>query len=126
MLGRKTNEIDLNALLGQWTQHWAAHDLMHILQSAGVPAAAVQTNKEVIEDPQLAHRGHFIYMDHTELGRHPVQRSEFRLTKAQAEYHWPSPRLGQHTVAVCKEILGMSDDEIASLIEAHILEAEVG
>lgn len=125
MLGRKTNEDDLNALLAAWTQHWLAHDLMRTLQRAGVPAAAVQTNKEVIEDPQLAHRGHFIYMDHSELGRHPVQRSEFRLSKAPAEYHWPAPRLGQHTVEVCKEILGMSDDEIASLIEAHILEVEV-
>jgi crotonobetainyl-CoA:carnitine CoA-transferase CaiB-like acyl-CoA transferase len=125
MLERKSNEDDLNALLGAWTQHWVAHDLMQTLQRAGVPAAAVQTNKEVIEDAQLAHRGHFIYMDHTEVGRHPVQRSEFRLSKAQAEHHWPSPRLGQHTVEVCKEILGMSDEEIASLIEAHVLEVEV-
>ncbi len=125
MLGRKTSEDDLNVLIGAWTQDWVAHDLMRALQTVGVPAAAVQTNKEVIEDPQLAHRGHFIYMDHTELGRHPVQRSEFRLAGAEAEHHWPSPRLGQHTVEVCKDILGMSDDEVAALIEANILEVEV-
>ena len=97
---------------------------MQMLQAAGVPAGVVQINQEVLEDPQLAHRGHFIYMDHTGVGRHPVQRSEFRLSDAQAEHNWPSPRLGQHTIQVCKEILGMSADEITTLIAADILEVE--
>ena len=124
MLARKANEEALNTLIGDWTRSWTSQELMHTMQSAGVPAGAVQTNKEVIEDPQLAHRGHFIYMDHLELGRHPVQRSEFRLNKAHAEHNWPSPRLGQHTVLVCKEILQMSNDEINALIDANVLEVE--
>jgi benzylsuccinate CoA-transferase BbsF subunit len=124
MLARKTNEEALNSLIGNWTSSWTSQELMQTLQVAGVPAGAVLNNKEVIEDRQLAHRGHFIYMDHLELGRHPIQRSEFRLGKAQAEFHWPSPRLGQHTVLVCKEILHMSNEEIASLIEENVLEVE--
>jgi crotonobetainyl-CoA:carnitine CoA-transferase CaiB-like acyl-CoA transferase len=125
VLGRKAHEDELNALISDWTQHWEAHALMRTLQQAGVPAGVVQTNKEVLEDPQLCHRGHFIYMDHPEVGRHPVQRSEFRLSRAPAEHHWPSPTIGQHTVQVCKEILGMSEDEINSLIEEDVLEVGI-
>lgn len=124
MLSRKAHEDALDELISAWTQAWEVASLMHTLQQAGVPAGAVQRNKEVIEDKQLQHRGHFVYMDHPEVGRHPVQRSEFRLSKAAAEHHWPAPNLGQHTVQVCKEILGMSEDEIMTLIEANVLEVD--
>lgn len=126
MLGRKAHEDELDELLGAWTTHWDAETLMNTLQRAGVPAGVVGSNKDVIEDPQLAHRGHFIYMDHPGVGRHPVQRSEFRLSQAEAEFHWPSPNIGQHTVQVCKEMLGMSDDEITTLIEERVLEVDSG
>jgi crotonobetainyl-CoA:carnitine CoA-transferase CaiB-like acyl-CoA transferase len=63
-------------------------------------------------------------MDHPGVGRHPVQRSEFRLSDAQAEFKWAAPTMGQHTVQVCKEILGMEDDEINALIEENVLEID--
>jgi benzylsuccinate CoA-transferase BbsF subunit len=123
--GRKTHEDELDARICDWTKTWEASALMDALQRAGVPAGMVQNTKGLIEDPQLHHREHFIFMDHPELGRHPVQRSEFRLSCAPAEHHWPAPCLGEHTVQVCKEILGMSEDAINALIEEHVLEASL-
>jgi crotonobetainyl-CoA:carnitine CoA-transferase CaiB-like acyl-CoA transferase len=63
-------------------------------------------------------------MEHPGVGRHPVQRSEFRLSKAEAEFKWAAPNMGQHTVQVCKEILGMPDDEIQALSDDHSLEID--
>ena len=54
-------------------------ELMQRCRAPGIPAGVVHSNQGVIEDPQLEHRGHFVYYEHPELGRHPVQRSEFRL-----------------------------------------------
>jgi benzylsuccinate CoA-transferase BbsF subunit len=122
LLGRKAHEDDLDALIGQWTQEWEAYDLMRTLQRAGVPAGVVQTSQDLFEDPQLQHRGHFVFLEHPEVGHHPVQRSEFRLSHAPGEFRSPAPRLGQHTMQVCKEILKMSEDEITALTEAGILE----
>ena len=122
MRGRKAHEEELEARLSEWTRQWDAVLLMQTLQQAGVPAGVVQTNQGVLEDPQLQHRGHFVYMEHAEVGRHPVQRSEFRLSQAPAEHRWPAPRIGQHTVQVCSEILGMSADEIQALIAEDVLE----
>lgn len=124
MFRRKKHEEELDVLISAWTRQHDAFTLMNILQRAGVPAGVVQTNKDLIEDPQLEHRGHFIYMDHPAVGRHPVQRSEFRLSEAEAEFLWPAPNLGQHTVQMCKEILNMSDDEITHLVEDNVLEVD--
>ncbi len=124
LFNRKTNEDALEELIGAWTQSWDAQELMQTLQNAGIPAGAVHKNKDLLADPQLAHRGHFVYMDHPGVGRHPVQRSEFRLSEAQAEHKWAAPLLGQHTVQICKEILGMEDDEINALIEEKVLEVD--
>ena len=121
-LARKAHEEALDALIAEWTRNRDAQELMRTLQAAGVPAGVVQTNRDVIEDPQLAHRGHFVYLDHPEVGRHPVQRSEFHLTAAAPEHRSPAPLLGQHTAQVCRDILGMSDAEIAALMQEGVLE----
>jgi benzylsuccinate CoA-transferase BbsF subunit len=120
--GRKAHEDELDARLSDWTKTWEAPALMAALQGADVPCGVVQTTKDLVEDAQLQHRGHFVYLDHPEVGRHPVQRSEFRLSRAPAEHRWPVPSLGQHTVQVCKEMLGMADDDINALVEEHVLE----
>lgn len=122
LLGRKENEDELDQLIGQWTQGWEAHTLMQRLQQAGVPAGIVESSQDLFEDPQLQHRGHFVFLDHPEMGRHPVQRSEFRLSRAPGRFESPAPLLGQHTVQVCQEILKMDAAEIAALTEAGILE----
>jgi len=124
MSRRKAHEDELDQHISAWTQNWYAYTLMHTLQQAGVPAGVVQTNQDLLADPQLQHRGHFVYMDHSAVGRHPVQRSEFRLSKVAAEHRWSAPRIGQHTVQVCKNILGMSADEIDALIAERVLEVD--
>lgn len=124
MLGRKAHEDELEGLVSEWTRGWDAHALMHRLQAAGVPAGAVQTNDDLFDDPQLRHRGHFVFMEHAELGRHVVQRSEFRLSRAPAEHRWPAPNIGQHTLEVCEQFLGMSRDEIEALVAEKVLEVD--
>ncbi len=126
MFSRKQHEEALDTLLSAWTQQHEAFGLMHTLQQAGVPAGVVQTNQDVIDDPQMQQRGAFVYMDHPDVGYHPVQRSEFRLSNTAAEFHWPAPNLGQHTVQVCKDILSMADEEIARLIADNVLEVDSG
>ena len=121
-LSRKAHEDALDEQVGEWTQGWDAHELMRTLQAAGVPAGVAQTNRDIIEDPQLADRGHFVYLEHPEVGRHPVQRSEFHLSAAAPEHRSPAPLLGQHTAQVCREFLGMSEAEITTLMQEGVLE----
>ena len=122
LLGRKRDEDELEVLLADTTRTWEAEPLMHALQNAGVPAGVVHPNKGVIDDPQLEHRGHIVYYDKAQIGRHPVQRSEFRLSRAAAARNWPTPLIGEHTRQICREVLGMPDAEIEPLIAEGVLE----
>jgi benzylsuccinate CoA-transferase BbsF subunit len=122
LLGRKRHEDELERMLADTTRTWDAQALMDALQGAGIPAGVVHSNKGVIEDPQLAHRGHFVYYEKPDIGRHPVQRSEFRLQRADAARNWPAPLIGEHSRWVCGQILGMPEAEIDALIAEGVLE----
>jgi benzylsuccinate CoA-transferase BbsF subunit len=122
LVGRKRDEDELEARLADATREWDAEKLVQALQAAQVPAGLVHSNQGMLEDPQLAFRGHFVHYDKAEIGHHAVQRSEFRLSRAPAARHWPTPFIGEHTRLVCRDFLGMSEAEIEPLIEQGVLE----
>lgn len=115
---RKGNEDELEAHVTEWTGEHTPEELMPLLQSKGVPAGIVQHSRDVLEDAHLQARGYFEYLDHPETGRSVYDGSPFKLSKTPGKLTTPAPLLGQHNEQVCKEILGMSDEEIAdALIE---------
>ncbi len=122
LLGRKQNEDELEQRIGEWTKDKSAPEVMEILQAAGVPAGAVQTAQDVLEnDPHLKERGYYVYLDHPEAGRTAYDGPAFRLSKTPGYLRSPAPCLGEHTYYVCKEILGMDDEEIADLVAEQVL-----
>jgi benzylsuccinate CoA-transferase BbsF subunit len=119
---RKANEADLDALVSAWTSDKDAYDVMQQCQAAGVATGVVQNCQDLFADPQLEHRGHFVYLDHPEMGVHATDGNCFTLSESPAAYQRPAPLLGQHTHRICREVLGMSDDEIAALESQGVLE----
>ncbi len=84
-----------------------------------VPAGVVENARDMLDnDEHLKARGYYVYLDHPETGRAAYDGPPFRLSKTPGVLRTPAPLLGQHNEQVCKEILGMSDEEIAeALIE---------
>ena len=116
--GRKANEDELEAHVTEWTRGRTAEEAMEVLQSKGIPAGVVQNAKDVLEDEQMKARDYFEYLDHPETGVAAYDGAPFKLSKTPGSLRTPAPVLGQHNEHVCREILGMSDDEIAeALIE---------
>jgi len=56
------------------------------------------------------------------LGRHPAETHAIRFSAMAPALRRPAPCLGEHTDAVLREQLDMSDDEIARLRAAGALE----
>jgi benzylsuccinate CoA-transferase BbsF subunit len=120
--GRKENEDELNELVQQWTVNRPPGEVMNLLQEAGVAAAVVESGEDLVADPQLNHRGTLVILEHPEIGPHIYQTPPYRFSKTPHELTMPAPCLGQHNEYILKEVLGMSDDEVADLLVAGALE----
>ncbi len=95
---------------------------MEELQGRGVPAGVVQSAREMLADEHLKERGYYVYLDHPEAGRTAYDGPPFKLSKTPGRLRSPAPLLGEHTQEVCREILELSDDEIADLLVAGVLQ----
>ena len=86
-----------------------------LLDAAGVPNGPINDIAQVFAEPQVQARGVRIEVEHPVAGRLPMVASPMRFSATPIEHRTPPPRLGEHTDAVLKEILGKSDAEIARL-----------
>ena len=112
----------LDSDLATATPQWVAEELMHRLQARGVPAGVVQSAADVVErDPQLKHRGHWIKLDHPEMGETIYNAPPMRFSRIPVELKHPAPLLGEHTDEICRELLGLSDEETRRLKEEGVL-----
>ncbi|MEE9202818.1 MAG: CoA transferase, partial [Dehalococcoidia bacterium] len=117
---RLEHRRELDGLVSDWTRHRAPREVMDTLQRAGVAAGAVWNARELLEDPQLNHRGFYHYLEHPMLEKAlhwgwpgTLSRTPYRLRAG--------PYLGQDTMWVCQEVLGLSDEEFASLMGEGVL-----
>jgi crotonobetainyl-CoA:carnitine CoA-transferase CaiB-like acyl-CoA transferase len=74
-----------------------------------------------MSDPQLHERGFFQLLEHPDCGIHFHPAANFRLSATPPRVWRAAPTLGQDNEYVYKDILGVSDDEYATLIaEQHV------
>ena len=122
MAGRKENEEELNKLVEEWTITKTPEDVMHLLQEHGISAGIVQNAADLFQDPQIKERESLKQMEHDEIGPLSHRGVAFKLSRTPCELNTPGPCLGQHTEYVCRELLGMSDEEFIDLINEEALE----
>ncbi|MFP6641378.1 MAG: CoA transferase, partial [Myxococcota bacterium] len=113
--GRLEHAAELDGELAAWTRSQFAHDLMAKLQRAGIAAGVVQDFRGLLEDPQLAVRGHFVELEHPVLGPLAYERSGFRLSDTPGGICQAAPLLGQHTREILSGVLQLDDGEIDRL-----------
>jgi len=118
--GRLEHVEELEGSLAQWTALQPPRELMERLQGAGVEAGVVQGFAELLDDPQLAARSHFVPIEHEPLGGLHFERSGFRLSETPGRLDRPGPRLGEHQQEILGGILGLDEGEIADLVEREI------
>ncbi len=119
---RRSRHDELDELLTAWTSTTDGVTLMNRLQDAGVAAHIVQNAPELLVDPQLAHRGHFVDVAHAKQERTVVEGSRFRLSRTPASVERGGPTFGEHTFEILTGTLGYDGDRIAELAAAELLE----
>jgi crotonobetainyl-CoA:carnitine CoA-transferase CaiB-like acyl-CoA transferase len=104
------------AFLTRSYEEWEA-----VLQPAGIPMGAINTIDAVVVHPQVAARGALVESTHPVAGTIQMTAPPVRMSETPGTIRAPAPLLGEHTEAVLKERLGLSDAEIARLRQARVI-----
>ena len=111
----------IEARLSEWCATRDAFELAGELQRAGVPAYAVLRPMDLYENEQLTQRGFFVTLDHAEMGPTAYDGFVTRFSRTPGRLRSAAPCLGQHTTEVLRDVLSLSDDEIARYAESGAL-----
>jgi benzylsuccinate CoA-transferase BbsF subunit len=122
VVNRKKNEAKLNEMIEKWTLTQDAEAVATLLQNAGVAAGIVENTKDLSEDPQLRERQCFWTGHHEILGDFSYLGQASILSETPAKLYRNAPRMGEHTEYVCRELLGMSQEDFdACLMEGAFI-----
>jgi len=115
VVSRYRNQDALDGEIAAWTRVQSKEEAAEALQAAGVPASPVLSAPEVFEDPHLRARGFFETVAHSVAGVWEVEGPHWRFSEAPAHIRLPAPAFGEHNGYVFRELLGLSEDEVARL-----------
>ena len=120
--GRIERHDELDERIQNWTESRTPMQVMELLQSRGVPAAAVQHPEDRIEhDPNTKAWGLFPTVEHAEMGSARVDGMAVTLSETPATIEKGAPTLGQHNTDVYGDILGMSTDTVLELTDEGVI-----
>ena len=123
---RLANAEALDAAVTEWSRSQDAGDAMTRLQGAGVPAGVCQTAEDRCDrDPQLAALQWMTEVTGTKIGTWPVPELPMKLSATPAHIGGPinrgAPGYGEDNVHVLSTLMGMSQDEIATLARENVI-----
>jgi formyl-CoA transferase len=110
---RGRHEAEIDQMITDWTRRHDKHEAMRLIGAASVPAGAVLDTGDLLTEPSFAARGIIQTM------RHPS--GELRMPTFPVRFDGapppvkPAPLLGEHTVEVFADWLGMNDAEVDRL-----------
>src|SRR5881397_1733643 len=110
----------LDALVAAATRSLDASELVGRLQAAGIAAGVVESALDLHADPVLAGWGFFQWLEHPARPAAPYEGHALRLEATPGKLRWAAPALGEHTALVLREVLGMTEEEIARLIDERV------
>ncbi|MEK9684631.1 MAG: CaiB/BaiF CoA-transferase family protein [Rhodospirillaceae bacterium] len=93
------------------------------LEERSIGCGPINSVAEVFNDPHVIDRGMLIKMPHGALdgADAPLVASPMRLSETPVSYRYAPPLLGSATTSVLKELLGMSDGDLADLRDKEVI-----
>jgi crotonobetainyl-CoA:carnitine CoA-transferase CaiB-like acyl-CoA transferase len=104
--GRVTHRAELVAKLCALTARFKREELLDKLEAAAIPAGPINDLRQVFADPQVVHRGMRLELKcaETKSGVVPGVRTPIIIDGEPMASERPSPRLGEHTAEILREI----------------------
>jgi benzylsuccinate CoA-transferase BbsF subunit len=118
---RALNCKKLDSCIAEWTVDKTPHEVMEILQKAGVAAAPCADTEDRYFDPHFQDREIIVNVDHPVTGVDFVPKVVCNLSETPGQIRRPAPLLGEHNNYVFGELLGLYEEEIEALVEKKVI-----
>ena len=112
---------ELDDLIGRWSATYKADDLLDRLNEHGVPAGRIFRAKDMLTDPHFAAREAIVRLAHPELGEFAMHNVVPKLSDSPGRVRRVGPELGEHNDEIYRDLLGLGDDELASLRSSGVI-----
>ena len=118
---RLAHHDEVDTLISCWTRGIPREEAVERLRAEGLMAGPVMDDADAMADPHLAAREYFLEVPHAEAGTHRYPGPPYRFSNAPLGVRHPPVRLGEHNEQIFQGLLGVDDDEYATLVaEGHI------
>jgi crotonobetainyl-CoA:carnitine CoA-transferase CaiB-like acyl-CoA transferase len=118
---RVKNRELLVPLLAEMVKLKKRDEWIALLEEKGVPCGPINDVGEVFANEQVVAREMAIDLPHPSAGQVKLVRNPIRMSATPATSGMAPPLLGQHTTEVLREVLGRSEEEIATLRERGVI-----
>ncbi|MDN4589399.1 CoA transferase [Xenophilus aerolatus] len=120
MASRLEHRDAVEGIVADWMLAHGADQIVAWLEAEGVPCAKIARVDEVVDNPQLAHRG---AIRDVPFGNStvPMQGVTIHLSDTPLTIRRPLPRVGEHNAEVLAAWLGHGPDRVAALQAAGAL-----
>jgi formyl-CoA transferase len=119
---RRNNQNDMWEIIGEFALKHDKREFMNILNELDVPCGPIMSTEDLFNDEHVKLRDMMVELDHPQRGKWWNVGMPIKLSDSPARIE-RSPLLGEHTDQVLKEVLGYSDDRLASLRAAGAFSA---
>jgi len=119
---RGANMDELDGIIEVWTRTKTMAEVDALMQEAGVPAGRIYRAPEMLEDPHFEARDAIVDTPTDEWPDLKMQNIFPKMSKTQGEIRYPGVEtLGAHNDEVYKDLLGLSEEELARLKDNSII-----
>jgi formyl-CoA transferase len=110
---RRKNQNEVWRMLEQFASKYTKREFMVVLNDLDVPCGPIMSTEDLANDEHVRGREMYVELDHPQRGKWFNIGMPIKLSASPAKIE-RSPTLGEHTDEILKEVLGLSDADIAA------------
>ena len=112
--GRVIHQAKIDQAISDWCAKHTSEEIIATLEEARVPVGPIYSVEDMMSDPHYKARGMF---ETVEINGEPLKIPAImpKLSSTPGKTIWPGAAIGEHNQEILGGLLGMSDEEIASL-----------
>jgi formyl-CoA transferase len=118
---RGSCQAELDDLIARWSETLEAEDLGALLDRHGVPRGNIYRAPEMLADAHFKAREAICTVMHRQFGDLRMQNVAPKLSDTPGRVLHAGPLLGEHNAEVFERILGLSESELAELVQKGVI-----